>query len=954
MRWIILMALAGLSLQPLSAVETPRQTRSLNGEWQFVAGDLQPALANIRWQTVTVPQAWEQHEGMAFDGIGWYRKTLDPIDLKPNRRLLLHFDAVATHAAVYWNGTKLGEHLGPWTPFRFDVTEAIRKAPMGPHVIDVRVDEKVGHNTQGFLPIIQPHFGGIWQEVKLIEVPDLYIDDLKLRAFGDPSRRAVEITVHASQPVPANTVFSLEVHGQANEPPVIHKNEILPSADPEQDHWSCSIPLNHMRLWSHLQPQRYRLVVSMAKDRVETTAAFRTIETKGDQFLLNGQPLSIRGVLNWGYYPPDLAPNPDPEVWRKDLQLIKSWGFNLMKCCLWVPPKRFLEIADEEGVLIWMEYPTWHPKLDQKHREELVREYTEFFHHDRNHPSVILRSLTCETGHQADIKVIQELYDLGKTMIPGSLIVDDSSWIEWNRVYDFFDDHPYGNNHTWAATLKRLKDYIAKKGTKPLALGEAIAADTWVNPDLIDRVIADRAKLPGAKHRLHEARGMPGRTQPYWAPISLEASRTWLKRMAMVVGQPIDQERLTRDSLRYAWLMRKYQIEAFRREVPHGGYVVSVLRDFPLASMGLIGYDGVPKWTSDDWAWHGEKKREGDPWPKPPALPPLQGASPANVKVVDRLDEALLAELEAGAKVLLLPSGKEGSFPLKSHWFLRGGPFVNTNHPLIQHTQGLHELLVDQQHFDLAGDVIPDVPYLEEIDPILMLWDTHDIPEVKTHGLVFETRIGKGRLLVSALRHGGDNNPAGARLKERLLQHLDQGPLPRNALKPETLAGMKAKLREKKVNLAGQPWKFKPDPKDAGLQQGWHQPGLSLDDQWQPIQIGRSWEGQGHATLDGWAWYRLEVAIPNDWPEGAAFLHCDGADDYVEFYLNGQKVGSMGELETRKTAFDDKASFRLPVLKPGAKVALAARVHDWHGAGGLHRPLWLSTSPRPQGPEVLK
>jgi hypothetical protein len=47
----------------------------------------------------------------------------------------------------------------------------------------------------------------------------------------------------------------------------------------------------------------------------------------------------VRGVLNWGYYPPKLEPNPDEKIWRADLRLIKSWGFNLMKCCLWVPPR---------------------------------------------------------------------------------------------------------------------------------------------------------------------------------------------------------------------------------------------------------------------------------------------------------------------------------------------------------------------------------------------------------------------------------------------------------------------------------------------------------------------------------------------------------------------------------------------------------------------------------------
>ena len=48
-------------------------------------------------------------------------------------------------------------------------------------------------------------------------------------------------------------------------------------------------------------------------------------------------------------------------------------------------------------------------------------------------------------------------------------------------------------------------------------------------------------------------------------------------------------------------LMRKYQIETYQREVPAGGYVVSVIRDFPKAAMGLIDYQNQPKTSAQDW-----------------------------------------------------------------------------------------------------------------------------------------------------------------------------------------------------------------------------------------------------------------------------------------------------------------------------------------------------------------
>ncbi len=56
-----------------------------------------------------------------------------------------------------------------------------------------------------------------------------------------------------------------------------------------------------------------------------------------------------------------------------------------------------------------------------------------------------MRSVTCETGPSADLDVLQNLYDLLKAQAPATLVEDDSSWIGWNRIHDFWDDHTYSS-----------------------------------------------------------------------------------------------------------------------------------------------------------------------------------------------------------------------------------------------------------------------------------------------------------------------------------------------------------------------------------------------------------------------------------------------------------------------------------------------------------------------------
>jgi len=616
--WVYSSALIVFFAVPSCAAAGPnpyREVRSLNGTWFFRRDAVSPA----SWATVTVPSSFQSHEGDAFHGIGWYKKTVAPVPVPENRRILVRFEAAATLADVWWNNFKVGSHLGAWTPFRCDVTDETRRAvPCRPHELRVRLDEKVGHDTQGFLPVIAPHFGGLWQDVQLEVVPETYLDDLRLLAVGDLEKRCVRVEVpvlgrHAAAIARMELRYRLrgtdqwtaqafhpEPRGAAardSSQPVLRKQTDLGTDGIRADAalrnglLQAVVPVANIRPWCPERPDLYDIEVLIGPanggwtDQITAAVAFRKIEARGGELLLNGKPLQVRGILNWGYYPPSLAPAPEEETYRRDFRFARGLGFNLMKFCLWVPPRRCLELADEMGILAWMEYPTWHANLTVAHAPTLTAEFSEFLAYDRNHASVILRSLTCESGRDVDPLVLRQLYILAHRMIPGSLIEDNSSWIAWNRICDFYDDHPYGNNHTWVPALKGLRTYVNEHGLKPLLLGEAIAADTWTAPDAV----------PTAT----------GNLRPFWVPHFLADEPRWLSHMRSVAG-PRGLESLRTESLRYALLMRKYQIEAFRREIPAGGYVVSVLRDFSMASMGLLDYAGKPKWTPADWDWHND------------------------------------------------------------------------------------------------------------------------------------------------------------------------------------------------------------------------------------------------------------------------------------------------------------------------------------------------------------
>ena len=148
-----------------------RQVVPVGTNWQLSTDE------GHTWDAAHVPGTFEDQISRDFDGIVWLRCLIQPVSIPAGCRLLLHCEAVATDCQVLINGQQVGRHLGGWTPFRTDVTEAARRQTHSPWELLLKVDEKVGHNTQGFCRSSRRTSGGVWQDVQLLIVPATYIDD---------------------------------------------------------------------------------------------------------------------------------------------------------------------------------------------------------------------------------------------------------------------------------------------------------------------------------------------------------------------------------------------------------------------------------------------------------------------------------------------------------------------------------------------------------------------------------------------------------------------------------------------------------------------------------------------------------------------------------------------------------------------------------------------------------
>src|SRR5262249_45372719 len=160
----------------------------------------------------------------------------------------------------------------------------------------------------------------------ILIVPDPFIDDLKLFAVGDPDKSTLKIEFPILGNASLTSGFAIRYRRRGD--PTWNSSSSSSTDRRASDELKrgvarIQVPIASPRRWSPQCPDLYEIEIHLASsgatgkgptDTVSTRAAFRKIEAKGDQILLNGHPLGIRGILNWGYYPPHRTPNPPPDI----------------------------------------------------------------------------------------------------------------------------------------------------------------------------------------------------------------------------------------------------------------------------------------------------------------------------------------------------------------------------------------------------------------------------------------------------------------------------------------------------------------------------------------------------------------------------------------------------------------------------------------------------------------
>jgi beta-galactosidase/beta-glucuronidase len=478
----------------------------IDGEWQF-AIDPEARYGRpeeVEWdRTIRVPFAPEtMASGIADTGFYkacWYRRLIDPPPLNPGERCHLHFGAVDYEATVWAGGRPVAHHVGGYTPFVADLTDAAKN---GPFEIVVRAADDPqdlakprGKQDWQLHPhsIWYPRTTGIWQSVWLEKLPATRIGQLRwtptldrwelgLEAFirGIP-RHDVQLRVALTcGPLlladDTYLVVAGEVHRRiALSDPGIddYRNELL---------WSPERPtLIHAHL-QLLDPENRVL------DEVWSYTALRSIAVQGDRFVLNGRPLSLRLVLDQGFWPETGMTAPDDAALRRDVELAKAMGFNGVRKHQKIEDPRYLYWADVLGLLVWEEMPSAY-RFNPRSVERLTAEWAAVIDRDRGHPCVVAWVPFNESWGVPDLPdnpaqrhYVQALYHLTKTLDPTRPVVGNDGWE--SVATDIIGIHDYDDRLAEIARRYGAEETIARLFRKERPGGRMlILGNSSTHPD---------------------------------------------------------------------------------------------------------------------------------------------------------------------------------------------------------------------------------------------------------------------------------------------------------------------------------------------------------------------------------------------------------------------------------------------------------------------------------------
>lgn len=446
--------------------------------------------------------------------VGWvyYQRMVQVPRGWTEERVLLRFDA-ATHAArVYVDDALVGEHVGGYTPFSVDITD--RVAAGAAFRLTVAVSGDLTNETipPGKIEVgmtgkpVQTYFHDFYNYAGLARSVWLYTT---------PTARIEDVVVTTEyEGATGSVAYEVEVEGAGHTRVTLRDARGVTVAS--GDGASGVLRVADVTLWRPGAAYLYDLTVELLDgdalvDSYTLPVGVRTVEVRGSQFLINGEPFYFTG---FGKHEdtPVRGKGHDDAYLVHDFQLMEWMGANSFRTSHYPYAEEVLEFADRHGVVVIDEtaavglnlgilggmsgtppFPTFSDKYANAATQAAHAQHLrELITRDRNHPSVVMWCIANEPASNEDgaREYFEPLVNLARELDPTrplSYALVMFATFQNDQIIDLFDVVCMNRYYGWyvasgdLATAEMyltgdIKGWIERTG-KPIMMTE-YGADT--------------------------------------------------------------------------------------------------------------------------------------------------------------------------------------------------------------------------------------------------------------------------------------------------------------------------------------------------------------------------------------------------------------------------------------------------------------------------------------------
>ena len=408
---------------------------SLEGTWKFnwvANADERPTdfyktdLDDSKWNNIQMPGNWEMlgygqpeyvNVGFAWRGhfdqqppavptkdnhVGSYRREINIPSNWDGKRVIAHFGSVTSNIYLYVNGKFAGYAEDSKVAAEFDITPFLKKGKNLIAFQTFRWCDGSWCEDQDFWRLSGParenYLYARSKDHRLLDV----------RVETDLKNNYKDGYLNITAKVQGNTLAYFGLYDPDGKEVIVTGTDNVKNGVAKYQ-----LRVKNVRKWSAETPNLYTLVVSpiqnggmyLPYEIVQVKVGFRKVEIKNKQFLVNGQPVLLKGA-DRHEMDPDEGYNVSEQRMIQDIMMMKRMNINAVRTCHYPDDPRWYDLCDKYGLYVVAEanqesHGFGYGDDAAAKKPEFAKQIMERNQHNvsmfYNHPSIVTWSMGNET-----------------------------------------------------------------------------------------------------------------------------------------------------------------------------------------------------------------------------------------------------------------------------------------------------------------------------------------------------------------------------------------------------------------------------------------------------------------------------------------------------------------------------------------------------------------------------